>query len=571
MKHVKVNTLTVILSVFMLFAGACGGSTVQSSASAIPNESTTVSAPQNVTAVAGDQQVELNWDAVDQAFKYVIHYGKEEVLPGSDWSEEKVTSNSCIKNNLANGIKYYFVIYAVDIAGNWSDRSEQIEAIPITSNVPQNLIVEAGNEEVWLDWDTMEGAIQYRIYWNNADEYEDNPNTTSATEPPYILPNLTNGERYIFSVTALYENNYETDRSQEVIGYPDFLGEEKIKLVASDRGEGDSFGFAVDAFGSYIVVGAPKDDDNGSDAGAVYIFKNTGDGWEQMQKLTASDGSAGDQFGYSVSIYNDGLRVGAPYYDGTRTDQGAAYYFRYDSGMWVDAGKTTASDADGYDYFGYSVFKDGNRSIIGAPYNDAAGYNAGAVYIYDHYGETKITASDASGSDHFGISLDAGYDDLIVGGDANKSYYFKRSSGSWIEEQILISSEADLGSSAAMSQNWIIVGNPDHGSDSSASIFYNDGTSWLPDQTVYQFEDWSGDSFGHSVKIYEDLSVVTNGSSGAYLYRYDEVDGWMQRGIMYPSNGSPDVGFGQSIAIEWDKIIIGAPYDDVHRGAVYIY
>ena len=51
------------------------------------------------------------------------------------------------------------------------------------------------------------------------------------------------------------------------------------------------------------------------------------DGWGQVAKLTASDAQADDRFGASVSISGDTLVVGAPYEDAGGSEAGAAYVF----------------------------------------------------------------------------------------------------------------------------------------------------------------------------------------------------------------------------------------------------
>ncbi|MEM1183388.1 MAG: FG-GAP repeat protein [Planctomycetota bacterium] len=52
-------------------------------------------------------------------------------------------------------------------------------------------------------------------------------------------------------------------------------GAELIKLVPTDADAGDGFGLSVALEGATAVVGAPGDDDNGADAGAVYTFDIT--------------------------------------------------------------------------------------------------------------------------------------------------------------------------------------------------------------------------------------------------------------------------------------------------------
>ncbi|MEA1966066.1 MAG: FG-GAP repeat protein, partial [Euryarchaeota archaeon] len=84
----------------------------------------------------------------------------------------------------------------------------------------------------------------------------------------------------------------------------------EVKLTASDGAAGDFFGYSVAISGDYAVVGAREDDDAGSASGSAYIFKRDGTVWTEQAKITASDGAAGDLFGMSVAISGDYAVVG---------------------------------------------------------------------------------------------------------------------------------------------------------------------------------------------------------------------------------------------------------------------
>ena len=92
---------------------------------------------------------------------------------------------------------------------------------------------------------------------------------------------------------------------------------QEAKLTASDGAAGDDFGYSVAISGNTVVVGAPYATVGGNaDQGAAYVFTESGSGWANMTqtaKLTASDGAAGDDFGGSVSISGNTVVVGAPY------------------------------------------------------------------------------------------------------------------------------------------------------------------------------------------------------------------------------------------------------------------
>ena len=74
-------------------------------------------------------------------------------------------------------------------------------------------------------------------------------------------------------------------------------------------------------------MGAYYDDDNGTNSGSAYIFKRIGTEWIRQAKLTPSDGAASGYFGYSVSISGDYALVGAYKDDGNGTDSGSAYIY----------------------------------------------------------------------------------------------------------------------------------------------------------------------------------------------------------------------------------------------------
>jgi hypothetical protein len=106
-------------------------------------------------------------------------------------------------------------------------------------------------------------------------------------------------------------------------GYAD-RGEQLSKLLADDGGAGDVFGVSVSVSGDVAVIGARTDDDNGTDSGSAYVFRWDGALWFQEHKLLADDGAPGEGFGGSVSVSGNLAVIGAPL-DGDYS--GSAYAF----------------------------------------------------------------------------------------------------------------------------------------------------------------------------------------------------------------------------------------------------
>ena len=166
---------------------------------------------------------------------------------------------------------------------------------------------------------------------------------------------------------------------------------EQQKIQASDKQAGDLFGFSVSISedGNTAIVGARYEDTGGSDAGAAYIFVRNETTWSEQQKIQASDKQADDRFGYSVAISADGNTaiVGAHLKSSSSTaafDEGAAYIFVRDGETWSEQQKILASDKEEGDQLGISVAisADGNTTIVAAYYEDTGGANAGAAYIF---------------------------------------------------------------------------------------------------------------------------------------------------------------------------------------------
>lgn len=136
----------------------------------------------------------------------------------------------------------------------------------------------------------------------------------------------------------------------------------------------DWFGGAIDVDGDYAVVGARYDDEGGSNAGAAYVFRRSGDGWKQAAKLMPEKPQAGANFGQSVAIRGDLVIVGAQLEDHAnadwlkvKRDAGAAYIFKRSGKEWTQVARLVSSKAQQWDQFGFAVDIEGEVAVAGAP------------------------------------------------------------------------------------------------------------------------------------------------------------------------------------------------------------
>ncbi len=163
---------------------------------------------------------------------------------------------------------------------------------------------------------------------------------------------------------------------------------QQSKLTALDGGVGDAFGYSVSIAGDYAIVGAYLDEDPGFLTGSAYIFTRSGESWSEQSKLTASDGSI--HFGYSVSIAGDHAIVGAEGNDEAGSNSGSAYIFTRSGESWSEQSKLTATDGVAEDQFGYSVSINGDHAIVGAMGNDDDGTDSGSAYVYTDLTPTPL-------------------------------------------------------------------------------------------------------------------------------------------------------------------------------------
>jgi len=165
--------------------------------------------------------------------------------------------------------------------------------------------------------------------------------------------------------------------------------DQAAKLLASDGAVGDRFGKSVSLDGDTAIVGADFHDNNGiSNSGSAYIFHFDGTNWNQEASLLASDGAENDYLGNEVSIDGDVAIVGAQYDDNENgTDAGSAYLFGFDGTNWKQEAKLLASDGAAGDHFGWYVSIDGDVAIVGAPFDDDNGTDSGSAYIFAGVGD----------------------------------------------------------------------------------------------------------------------------------------------------------------------------------------
>jgi hypothetical protein len=271
------------------------------------------------------------------------------------------------------------------------------------------------------------------------------------------------------------DNSYANQGSAYVFVRSGTTWSEKQKLTAPGgfAGLNSWFGYSVAIDSDKIVIGAPGDDIGANTSqGEAHIFIISNGFWNWHQQLTASDGAAVDLFGHSVAIDGSTGRVliGAPYDDiGANGNQGSAYIFgrQFATSPWTQQQKLMASDGAAGDLFGYSVAIHVSTLVVGAPQDDiGANTDRGSAYVFVRPTTTwsqqqKLTASDGASLDLFGYSVaissdtsgllvvvGALLDDIGTNQDQGSAYVFRRSfynSTTWSQSQKLTALKGGAG------------------------------------------------------------------------------------------------------------------------------
>jgi hypothetical protein len=220
-----------------------------------------------------------------------------------------------------------------------------------------------------------------------------------------------------------------------------------------------------------------------------------------VTKLTASDAADGDKFGNSVAISGDTVVVGAYWEQGAGVQRGAAYIFEQNHGgpdAWGEVTKLTASDAENYDDFGSSVSISGDTVVVGARGKGAAGTDHGAVYVFER---------NHGGADKWGQVT------KLTASDAEDQDWF--------------------GISVSISGDTVVVGA-------------------------------SG----------EDGAGTDRGAAYVFERNQDGADAWGQVTKLVTSDAEDSEYFGDTVAISGDTVVVGASGEDgagTDRGAAHIF
>jgi hypothetical protein len=492
-----------------------------------------------------------------------------------------------------------------------------------------------GVKELQFSWTAVSGATSYRLLESPDGGPVFNTVATNITGLSfnYTIP-VHRRLNALYEVAACNVGGCTASTSQDVAaGLAQAIG----YMKASNTQGADNFGLAVALSGDglTLAIGASSEDsgstginsvpdESASGAGAVYVFSRVSGAWVQQAYVKASNAGSGDNFGFAISLSDDGntLAVGAQgesssvgginsVPDEAALSSGAAYVFVRSAGTWTEQAYVKASNPDMADSFGSAVALsgDGNTLAVGAPSEASAltGVTAGSV--------SEATAGNAASN-------------------SGAVYVFARNAASWSQQAYVKASNTDspdfFGNAVALSGdgNTLAVGAPFEGSaltgvtagtvseamtgngapfSGAVYVFARNAGSWSQQAYVKASNTGGSDMFGSSVSLSGDGNTLAAGAPGeassstgidstpdeaaagagaAYVYTRS-AGTWTQQAYVKASNTEASDDFGTSVALSKDgnALAVGAPREDgsgtgiepssdegaANSGAVYFY
>lgn len=373
----------------------------------------------------------------------------------------------------------------------------------------------------------------------------------------------------------------------------------QAKVTATDAAQANRFGTAVALAGEFLAVGAPSARAGlVLGAGAVYLFRSTGTGWNQEARVTVPEPSEAAGFGQSVVMADALVVAGAPFErDRNQGSAGAVYTVSGGGGGWGIAKRLVPELAEAGARFGYSLGVDGGILGVGAPWAAGAASRCGAVYGFALDGgvwsqTVKLQRADCPSEYALGTSVAVDGGILVAGapgagsasGAAGRVHVWSVGAGRSFDQVAVLApaegkSAYQFGAAVALGAGTILAGGPSADSlgatSGAAWVFTTVGGGWTQQARLLGRGAGFSDQFGHSVAIDGDTVVIGarledlagKAEAGAAYVFTRGASGWLVQDRVTAGDAAVSDQFGYSVAVSGDTIVVGAWMDDDLGGA----
>ena len=299
--------------------------------------------------------------------------------------------------------------------------------------------------------------------------------------------------------------------------------------------------------------------------------------------------ATGSHFGRSVDIDGNHVVVGTGVNFSFESEPRSAeevYVYDYTTG---DQPVHVLRPDDPHDgsWFGASVAVDGNLAIVGAPYEDAAGLESGAGYLFDiTTGQQlfKFVPDDIQVFDHLGfdVAIDGNYA-VVSSSEAEAAYVYDTSTGGLVNR--MTEDHRRYGSSVAIDGNTLLVGATFGEQGLGGSVYAYEASTG---NQLWEYNSQEqADHFGWSIDVSGDRAIVgapyairdrRNNAGAVYILdtstgeRLHELEPSFRTPFAFLGN------FGESVAIDNDRALVGVRQEQRRSdklqdrpGAMYLF
>lgn len=351
---------------------------------------------------------------------------------------------------------------------------------------------------------------------------------------------------------------------------------------------GTAFGRAAAVAGDLLFVAQPQ---NVIRPGQVYVYGAAGEGWDELQVLEAPDGERSDGFGRALDSDGESLIVGAPR---ARDGAGAVYLFRRSGDEWSFA-RELGVDRDG------EVAASGSAVAVAGPMAAQVEQGDGGEVVRILRVEQGRVVEEAAwrgreGDVRYGAALAAISPDALAvcgadgDGTAVLDLLVRGADGGWSEAARvvpgplltasggLLSNDPYKECGLAAADGRVAIGTPLAQGGGSVTLYRLEGgdTPALVEEATLNPASGSAGRFGTAVALADGPSVWVgapnaSGMMGATVRFSPEGEGWDTGTVMSGPGTDFMPVFGLALAAGRRSAVVGSPGDDYGAGVAVTY
>lgn len=351
------------------------------------------------------------------------------------------------------------------------------------------------------------------------------------------------------------------------------------------------FGSAVEVLDAdTVAVGMPGASACAADApGRVAVYRRVAGTWTAVTTLVSPQAAPGDAFGAALAVQGDRLLVGLPCVAGAGalTQSGAVDAFESGAGFGFVA-RLLDPQPTARARFGAALRLDADLALVGAPGDVAS--TRGFVRPFARSGGafvagTRIEAVDGAAGDGFGFSIDRDGDTLLVGapgrleGDGG-GYVFVREHAVFAQRAVLEDRSIPEGGGLTGIAVVLAAGRALLGADlalvlpnrsqGAVRTWTGAGGDWTPGPRLDRGDGAAGEFFGFALAVdgtraavgafLDDTAIGGDDAGSVSMYQRGDT-GWIRTQRVTDPAGAPEDWFGRSVALAGDWLVVGAPRD----------